>query len=245
VSDKPDVLELEVGKEAYWTVEIADTFRPTARVETGDNQTSLYSYLDALEGSLTLFADRVGPLNQGADFAKQIYHSPFPGMTRQAHRTFMEVCGVYDREQIAASYDAKVRPTVHFARRIGSAYGASNVVCLAGLIQSAGETLAPGDRLSLFAYGSGCQGEFYTARLGPRFLQEVRDREIEARLDERARVSVGQYERLEYSRERALDRADFRPRRDVPPGVFRDLYEGRRLLVLDQVKDYRREYVWS
>jgi 3-hydroxy-3-methylglutaryl CoA synthase len=48
VSDQPDLFEVELDKSGVHTEEVSDLTRPTSRVETGNSETSLLSYLDAL-----------------------------------------------------------------------------------------------------------------------------------------------------------------------------------------------------
>jgi len=144
-------------RRVFNTNEIADTFRPTSRTEIMNGQISIYSYLDALEGAYEHYEQIAGKVDYDADFKKHIYHAPFPGMTFQAHRDIVSRLTAQDKATIQLNFQQKVAESLYFAKRIGSCYGGSNFVCLLGLLNSA-ENLNPGDRISLFAYGSGCQG---------------------------------------------------------------------------------------
>ncbi|MCI0398012.1 MAG: 3-hydroxy-3-methylglutaryl-ACP synthase [Chloroflexi bacterium] len=244
VSADPQILEIDPGQAGYWTTEIADTFRPTGRAEMGDNQTSLYAYLDALEGAYSHFRAVVGEIDYEAMFQKHIYHAPFPGMTVQAHRTLLGWDGPVDKATAAASFQRKVNQGLTIARRIGSAYGASNFVCLLGLITTA-EDCRPGDCLSLFAYGSGCQGEFYSGILGPAAGDAGRALDIARHLDERLPLSLDDYEQNELAREATIDQADVEPLAHDTAGLYPAVYAGQNLLVLKQIHNYYREYGWS
>lgn len=244
VSSEPDVFELDLGRAGYWTNEIADIFRPTAKTELGDNQASLCSYLDALEGAYGHFEEVAGPVDFDVEFRKHIYHAPFPGMTFQAHRTLLNNLGILDREAVRASFRGKVAEGLGYARQLGSSYGASNFVCLLGLLATATD-LGPGDPVSLFAYGSGCQGEFYCGRIGPRAAECINPPEIARHLEGRLALPLGLYEANERARESSIDCADFDPHLDELDDAYQEQYEGRGLLVLKRVRDYRREYDWS
>ena len=61
VSDTRTFSRLEIGKSGYWTNEVSDLTRPTSRVETGNSETSLLSYIDALEGAYAHYLERVKP----------------------------------------------------------------------------------------------------------------------------------------------------------------------------------------
>jgi 3-hydroxy-3-methylglutaryl CoA synthase len=244
VGDDPRVLELEPGKAGHWSNEISDALRPNSRTEIITGQTSLYSYLDALEETFEAYRSVVGDVDFERDFARNIYHAPFPGMTMIAHRTLLNVIGGYDKAAIEESYRTRVADSTHFIRRIGSAYGGSTFICLLGMLQAT-VGLTTGDRLSIFAYGSGCQGEFYSGLAGPSAAETVRGRDIGGHLDSRLRLAVEQYEQIEKACEANIDEPSFPPVSQDVGDLYARRYDGNRLLVLEDVRDYRREYRWS
>jgi len=246
ISADPHVLAFEPGKAGYWTQEIADAFRPTSTTEIVDNQTSLYSYLDALEGAFSHYEQIAGPIDYVTAFKKHIYHAPFPGMALQAHRAMLRSADM-PKAAILQSFRTKVQEGLHFARRIGTTYGASNFVSLLSLL-SVAEDLDAGDPISLFSYGSGCQGEFYDGTIGPGARAMVRSLELDRRLDERASLSFDLYERNERLRRSFTDSPDYAPVRTgdhAYDGLYEEHYARRGLLVLKQVKDYHRTYELS
>ncbi len=238
------VLELDLDRRGCWTSEIADTFRPAARVEIADGEVSLYSYLDALEGAYEDFERSTGARDYAASFEKHIYHAPFPGMAFQAHRAMLRRAGAAGASEVRRSFDERVRDGLHLARRLGTAYGASNFVGLLGHLIAAPD-LSPGDRVSLFAYGSGCQGEFYSGRLGAAAAARGEFAALDRAVDARRRVGMAEYARFEDLRDEYASRADYVVDRDAVPGVYDDLYRGQHLLVLREVKAWRRTYEWS
>jgi hydroxymethylglutaryl-CoA synthase len=242
VGREPRVLELEPGPVGYFTHEISDTFRPTARTEVMNDETSVYSYLDALAGALAHYETQC---EDGVDFdeafARHVYHAPFPGMTRLAHRHLLQRISVTGKARMEESFLRKVAPGLRYASRIGSVYGASTFISLLGLLAEDGGATA-GDRLSLFAYGSGCQGEFYTARIGAEARADARALDIDGQLDARGRLTVDEYEANERAREACAEMADFTPVRDAQ---YARLYDNQGLLVLDRVEGFHRRYRWS
>lgn len=244
VSANPQILEIELEKAGYWTTEIADTFRPSAKAEIINDEISLYSYLDALEGAFNHYEQVVGNIDYDANFKKHIYHAPFPGMTFQAHRTMMNRCNSANKAAVKLSFQEKVAESLFFAKRIGSCYGSSNFVCFLGLLDSA-LNLQNGDKISLFAYGSGCQSEFYSGIIGDAAIEKVRSLNINLHLNERLRLSVEEYEAIEAEREKYIDCRDFEPARNSLNGAYEKLYDAQGLLVLNQVKNYHRKYEWS
>lgn len=244
VSGDPQVLELELDRAGCWTNELSDALRPNARTEIITAETSFYSYLDALEETYEQYARIVGDVDLERDFKKHVYHAPFPGMTMVAHRTLLNLVGVLDRAAIEASYRARVADSIHFIRRIGSAYGGSTFICLLGTLHCGGD-LDAGDRLSIFAYGSGCQAEFYSGLVGPAATAYVRGLGIDEHLDSRLRLSVEQYEEIEAACEANVDQPTCDPLGQDVGDLYAQRYAGRRLLVLESLRDFQRSYRWS
>ncbi|HZN17324.1 MAG TPA: hydroxymethylglutaryl-CoA synthase [Micromonosporaceae bacterium] len=244
VSDEPQVLELELAKAGYWTNEISDALRPNSRTEIITGQTSFYSYLDALEETYEAYEGAVGELDFESYFKKNIYHAPFPGMTMVAHRTLLNKIGIEDKAAIEASYRARVADSTYFIRRIGSAYGGSTFICLLGMLHAATD-LAGGDRLSIFAYGSGCQAELYSGLVGPAAQAYVRGLDIDQHLDSRVALTVEQYEQIEKACETNIDVRTYESLSQDVGDLYAQRYEGQRLLVLEDVRDYHRNYRWS
>lgn len=243
VGSNPQILDIDLERTGYWTEEIADTFRPTARAEVIDDQISAYSYLDALEGAYGHYTEIAGDIDYDTGFQRHIYHAPFPGMARLAHRTLLGGFGITGAAA-ETSFLEKVAGGLRFAKQIGTCYGASNFVCLLGLLHD-GATLTPDRPISLFSYGSGCQGEFYSASVCPGACDRVRALAIARHLEERLPVSVQQYEEFERTRQQVIDARDYEPPRNGSDKAYASRYAGAGLLVLKQVQNYRREYGWS
>ena len=85
--NQPRIVEFELGNNGYWTERDLRSHAAHAKVETGNSETSLISYMDALEGAYAHFMERVQPAQDFDQyFKKNIYHTPFGGMTWRAHR---------------------------------------------------------------------------------------------------------------------------------------------------------------
>ena len=102
--------------------------------------------------------------------------------------------------------------------------------------------LAPGDRVSVFAYGSGSCAEFYPVRIGERAREVAGQADLRAALAARREVTVAEYEAIERARAEQVDNADFTTDRRFPAGLWESHYEGRGRLVLDGVEGWERRY---
>jgi hydroxymethylglutaryl-CoA synthase len=245
VSDTPRVVAYDLTRRGTWTCNVYDTFRPTATAEVGNNQLSLLTYLDALEGAFTDFVGgRPEAFDLAAAFARNVYHMPFPGMAYQAHRTLWHLTGRRGRDALRDDFERRVAPSLTYARQLGSQYGASNFVGLLGLLDG-DPSLAPGDTVGFFAYGSGAIGEFYAGTVSEDARETVAGMEIGRRLDERREVDLAEYEALEREREAAVERRDWAPDLHILDGWYGEHYEGRDLLVLEVVEGWKRRYRWA
>jgi hydroxymethylglutaryl-CoA synthase len=245
ISDAPKIIEFDIGLKGSWTTDIYDTYRPTARHESGNNEVSLYSYSDALEGAYRDFTDCVkGPVDFDAMFDYNIYHMPFPAMAFQAHRILCNCARPRAKSEVRESFNAKVLPSLRFARRLGSMYGASNFFGLCGLIESVSD-LKPGARVGMFAYGSGAMGEFYSGRICDGAQEIIKTMRFDESLDRRKKVSVADYEMVETLREQLIEKENYISDLTVLDNWYEEFYKGRHMLVLGEVNEYRRIYRWS
>jgi hydroxymethylglutaryl-CoA synthase len=115
---------------------------------------------------------------------------------------------------------------------------------MAGLVETMA-SLREGDRVSVYAYGSGSCAEWYAMRLGPHARQIAQACGLDGLLGARRRLDVPAYERCERALHATHRVPDHEPDMNVVPGHYASHYEGRGHLVLRSVRDYRREYGWS
>ncbi len=244
ISDQPDLLELELGHNGYWTNEVCDTFRPTSFHEAGNTDTSVYCYLDALEGAYEHFTQRAGGVDFDGYFKRNIYHVPFAAMAYRAHRTLLRKDKRVGRAEAEENFERKVKPSLSYIRQIGGTYSASTYYSLLGLLD-ADDDLQPGDRIGVFSYGSGSCAEFYSARIGERARELVQQVDFQRKLDQRMPLSVEQYEALERERAGYIDKPTYEVPVDRFGDVFERRYAGQGRLMLRGLKDYFRDYGWS
>ena len=245
ISDSPQIVEYELDKRGTWTTNAYDTFRPSAKAEVGNNEVSLFTYMDAIEGSYTEYCRLVDPdLDFDTYFKHTVYHTPFAGMAFQAHRTLSNLARRRTKAEIRESFEEKVFPSLRYARRVGSTYGSSNFAGLCSLIQGV-DTLKGGDRIGFFAYGSGAIGEFYSGILCPDARSVLEKQQIDKKFDERREVSVNEYENIEKKRETYIENPDFTPDLSVLDNWYDKHYRGNGLLTLQGVENYYRTYEWS
>jgi len=244
VSREPKVLSYERDKVGVHAEEVSDVIRPTSRVETGNSETSLFSYLVGVEGAYRNFVERVGEVDFETFFDRVIYHVPFSGITFRAHKTLLREFTSVPASGAKASFERMTEPALAYNKRMGTSYGASTFIALVGLLDK-DHSLREGARLGIFAYGSGSCAQFYTGVVLPGARAIARESQVEEQLNARRMVTVEEYERLEHARDESIGVPEWVPDWDIVPGHYEAAYRGQRKLVLKKISEYYRTYEWS
>jgi len=245
VSDQPRVLELELGKYGVCTQEVSDLTRPTSRVETGNSETSLLSYMEGLEGAYADYVEHAGePVDFDTYFKKNVYHIPFAGLTFRAHRALLRSFTTIPRSEAWSHFERKSLAAASYARRMNGTYSSSTMVGLAGTIENSTD-LDPGDRIGIFSYGSGSCAEFYSGLICPEARDTVRAARLPEILDGRYALTVREYEEAERERTCYVDCGDFQPSTDGFNGWYDAHYRGKGYLVFQGCEEHYRRYAWS
>jgi 3-hydroxy-3-methylglutaryl CoA synthase len=245
VSDNPRMLEIELGASGIYTYEVSDLTRPTPHVETGNSETSLLSYLEALEGAFDDFLRR-RPEAEDLDayFKRNIYHLPFGGMGYRAHKAVLRRQGIRGKQETWDHFARKTLPSLSYVRRMGGTYGSSTFIGLLGMI-AGDDDLRPDDRLGICSYGSGSCAELWSGRLGRDANELAKAANLPALLDARRMVSVAEYEAVEKARAAVIDSGDYATDLGALTDWYKLYYKGKGLLVFSGMQEYYRQYAWS
>jgi 3-hydroxy-3-methylglutaryl CoA synthase len=245
VSNEPRFLQVETEKSGYFANEVDDLTRPTSRVETGNSETSLLSYLDALDGAYDHYVERTGtPVDFDAHFKRNIYHVPFGGITFLAHKTLLCRDVSMSKAEAWSHFERKSLPALRYTRRMGGTLSSSVFIALVGLLDVDTE-LDAGDRIGVYSYGSGSCAEFYSGLVGTDARQIAHAACLEEMLDDRYDLSVQEYEDIEHARTAVIDQGDFQPITDGLEGWYDLHYRDRGYLIYRGNREYFRQYAWS
>jgi polyketide biosynthesis 3-hydroxy-3-methylglutaryl-CoA synthase-like enzyme PksG len=244
ISETPHVLALDLGANGYHSYEVMDTCRPAVHLETGDPDLSLLSYLDCLEASYTDYASKIDGASYQQTFHYLVFHTPFAGMVKGAHRTMMRRHHSAPPAEANADFDRRVGPSLSYCVQVGNVYSATLYLALCGLLDH-GDFSSP-RRIGLFSYGSGCASEFFSGVISQAGQDRTRVLGMSAALAGRHVLTMPEYDGL-------LDQADsagFGVRDlDVSheryAGLYDEQFKGRGLLALRRISNYHREYEWS
>jgi hydroxymethylglutaryl-CoA synthase len=243
LSAEPRLLAYETDRGGVFAQELTDVFRPTPRVEMGNGELSLLTYLDSLEQA---FADylRAAPEAANVDsyFDWHVYHMPFPGMAYQAHRSLLGQYCDFSRKETRAHFARKCEPSVVLLRRTGACYGGSTFV---GLVSLAARDEPISGRVGIYVYGSGSSAEFLSGQFVPGAERVARDAGLAAALDHRRPVTIAEYEKIERVRDASVMAKDFAPDLQTCGDWYEQAYAGQGKLVLERIDGYYRHYRWS
>ena len=241
VSERPHVFQADVGANGCYGYEVMDTCRPVADGEAGDSDLSLLSYLDCCENSFREYQKRVSNAHYRDSFQYLVFHTPFGGMVKGAHRTMMRKLVQAKPADIEEDFHRRVMPGMNYCQRVGNIMGATVLLSLASTIDNA--RLPSSQRVGCFSYGSGCCSEFYSGVVTPEAQARQRRFEIARQLDERYRLSMEEYDSI--LRRSSVVRFGTRNVRldpDFIAGARKSRSGGR--LVLREIKEFHREYEW-
>ncbi|BCJ93996.1 polyketide biosynthesis 3-hydroxy-3-methylglutaryl-ACP synthase PksG [Anaerocolumna cellulosilytica] len=242
VSDNPLIFQIDVGANGYYGYEVMDTCRPIPDSEAGNSDLSLLSYLDCCEQSFLQYQKRVEGVDYKSTFDYLAFHTPFGGMVKGAHRSMMRKLAKASPAEIDEDFNIRVMPGMKYCKRVGNIMGATIFLSLLGLLDY-GNFDSP-KRIGCFSYGSGCCSEFYSGVVtaaGQRLQQKNR---VEKQLNSRYKLNMELYEIL--LKKSGLVKFGTRNTKldfEVVPGLVQKSRE-EKILYLDQINEFHREYIW-
>ncbi|RZQ57971.1 hydroxymethylglutaryl-CoA synthase [Weissella paramesenteroides] len=189
VSANPMIAEINQDNQ-FLSRDIMDFWRPiyadTARV---DGKYSSNVYQDFFKAVWQRYKEKSG--RDISDFKALAFHLPF---TKMGLKALCDVLPEANDEQQAALLDEFEASRV-YNKRIGNLYTGSLYLSLYSLLENS-QSLEAGDRIGMFSYGSGAEGEFYSLTLQPHFNSGLVTGQIESLLANREYVSIPDYEKI-------------------------------------------------
>lgn len=221
ISANPHVLALEDTNVAY-TKDVMDFWRPLYATEAHVNgKYSTNVYIGFFLQCWNRYQQITG--HELADFSALAFHLPFTKMGKKALEGLLQD----DHSSHAERLRKQLTASQAYSRKVGNLYTGSLYLGLMSLLQN-GEIKA-GNRIGLFSYGSGAEGEFYTGIVQPHFDQYLND--VPTDLSQRQQVTVTDYER-QFNEQLGMETGD----------VEFDLSTDNETFILAGQKDNQRIY---
>lgn len=244
VGTNPKVLTVDWGANGFCGYEIMDTCRPESNIETGDADLSLFSYIDCLEKAYQNYTEKVEQVDLVDSFSHLVFHTPFAGMVKGAHRKLLRQVKRLKPAEIDTIFEWQIKPSLAYCQQVGNAYSASIYLALCGLIDHI--RVDNPLRIGLYSYGSGCSSEFYSGIVNPSAKAVLANRAIQDQLNQRIKLDIASYDEVLNLREQwkfgVRDKiCDVKPFQEL----YNKAFEGKRKLILENVENYHRTYRWS
>ncbi|MTV81310.1 hydroxymethylglutaryl-CoA synthase [Secundilactobacillus folii] len=186
ITADPRLLILD-DASAFHSEDIMDFWRPLYRREAlVDGRYSENVYIDFFKA---VWQDYQGQTGRSiADFTAFAFHLPFTKMGLKGLRAILPEATAAQQETLMQNFEA----SRSYNRRVGNLYTGSLYLSLRSLFDNA--TLHTGQRIGLFSYGSGAEGEFLSGTISPEFDSKSSQQWFEHFFASRKQLSVAEYE---------------------------------------------------
>lgn len=188
ISAEPKLLNLD-DETAFRSEDIMDFWRPLYRTEAlVDGRFSENVYIDFFRAVWQDYQQQTG--RKITDFAAFAFHLPFTKMGLKALRAILPEASDAQQQELLTNFEASRQ----YNRQVGNLYTGSLYLSLRSLFDNA--ALKPGQRLGLFSYGSGAEGEFFSGTVSDQFNVAKSQQWFTNFFKNRQRLDMSQYERL-------------------------------------------------
>jgi len=189
ISADPKILAIE-EPSAHYTADIMDFWRPLYATEAVvDGKYSSQEYIDFFDRTLTEYQTKTK--SSLADLQAVIFHLPYTKMGLKALKSVLNRTDERHANQLLREFEySRI-----FSREVGNLYTGSLYLSLLSLLVNS-ENLKSGQKIGLFSYGSGAEGEFYVATLQTNFQTAIESGSIKKVLEDREELSISEYETM-------------------------------------------------
>lgn len=186
ITKEPRLLAFN-NDSVFYSEDVYDFWRPAGHdYPLVDGHMSNQIYID----SFTHIWEQNKKVNQttSEDYAALTFHLPYTKMGRKALRAIFPEMSESEQQRLEARYDEAVL----YSRQVGNLYTGSLYLGLISLLDNG--SLATGDRVGLFSYGSGAVSEFFSMTVMDGYKQHLSINENQALLSERSQLTMEAYE---------------------------------------------------
>ncbi|TPR13813.1 hydroxymethylglutaryl-CoA synthase [Apilactobacillus timberlakei] len=189
VSTNPSIASFD-GESAFHSDDIMDFWRPLYRTEAVvDGHYSNNVYVDFFKDTW----DKYNQMNQLSvdDYKALAFHLPYVKMGIKGLRAVLPEASESKQEELKNEFNfSKI-----YSENIGNLYTGSLYLSFLSLINNSND-LQIGDRIGLFSYGSGAQGEFFSMKLEQNFKNNDSVEDINSMLNNREKLTIDEYEKM-------------------------------------------------
>ncbi|MEU3520615.1 hydroxymethylglutaryl-CoA synthase [Streptomyces sp. NPDC006654] len=242
VGSRPTLATAEFGASGYCSFEVTDVRRPTPTDHVWDPDLSLISYVQCLKTAYSDYVSRRPGTDFLTSFDHLVFHTPFPGAVRGAHRSLLRSLDRIGPDRIAEDFHRRLEDSLHYPAQVGNIYAGTTLLALLSLLDHAG-TAEPGRRVGIFSYGSGCSSEFCSYQLLPA-TGPVSATDTAAELAARTRLDVASYDGIADAGDRLYAGvADYESDLSLAQELAGTVRPDHPLTMLEHIRGHERRYV--
>ena len=243
VGPRPTLATAELGAAGYCSFDVTDVRRPTPADHIWDPDLSLMSYVECLKAAYGDYVRRRPDTEFLGSFDHLVFHTPFPGAVRGAHRSLLRSLGRIAPQRITEDFTRRLEDSTRYPAQVGNIYAGTTLLALLSLFDHTEADPTATRRIGIFSYGSGCSSEFCSWLLNPRERKGTPAGVADA-LAARTRLDVAAYDEVADACDPlcsgAADfEADLSLARKLAPAVS----PGRPLTMLEHIDGHERHYV--
>ncbi|AMV61996.1 hydroxymethylglutaryl-CoA synthase [Pediococcus damnosus] len=229
ISANPKILTIE-EPSAHYTADIMDFWRPLyATQAVVDGKYSSQEYIDFFDRTLTEYQAKTQ--TKLSDLQAIVFHLPYTKMGLKALKSVLSKTDDRHATQLLREFEySRI-----FSREVGNLYTGSLYLSLLSLLVNS-ENLKSGQKIGLFSYGSGAEGEFYVTTLQPGFETAIGGDKVKHFLEDREELSITEYEAM-FNSQMPLSADDFTTHTQIDSAKF--YLAGQK----DQQRQYQRRKV--
>ncbi|GEL14502.1 hydroxymethylglutaryl-CoA synthase [Pediococcus cellicola] len=201
ISADPRILAIE-AESAHYVADIMDFWRPLYATEAlVDGKYSSAQYIDFFKRTLTMYQQHTN--TELSDLSALVFHLPYTKMGLKALKSILNETSESHANQLMKNFEA----SRVFNRQVGNLYTGSLYLSLFSLLVNA-DDLNSGDKIGLFSYGSGAEGEFFVGTLQTDYKKALHADHMQNLLRNRVEVTVTEYEAM-FNSQMPLQAEDF------------------------------------
>ncbi|MEV5528826.1 hydroxymethylglutaryl-CoA synthase family protein [Streptomyces prunicolor] len=232
----------ELGAAGYCSFDVSDVRRPTPVDHIWDPDLSLMSYVECLKAAYGDYVRRRPDTDFLGSFDHLVFHTPFPGAVRGAHRSLLRSLGRIPPQQIAEDFGRRLEDSIRYPAQVGNIYAGTTLLALLSLFDHTKADPASTGRIGIFSYGSGCSSEFCSYLLNP--AAQPRSSGVADALAARTRLDVAAYDEIADACDPlCAGVADFEGDLSLARKLASAVSPGHPLTMLERIDGHERHYV--
>lgn len=242
IGPRPTLAQAELGAAGYCSFDVTDVRRPTPTEHLWNPDLSIMSYVECLRTAYGDYVRRRPDTDFFTSFDHLVFHTPFPGAVRGAHRSLLRSLGRFPPQHVTKDFNRRLEDSVRYPALVGNIYAGTTLLALLSLFDHAKADPTAGARIGIFSYGSGCSSEFCSYLRSP--VQQTHTSGTAQALAARTHLDITDYDKITDASDLLYAGvADFEGDLSLAQTLAPAVSPGYPLTMLDRIDGHERHYV--